>query len=534
MARILWITPKGNQEAKQISRSFSKEHDIQVVESPSTQDISAADLVVAYEFDEKYDPNKTILFSDGLTIYDNVCAIASSNPEAYHLCCQKSAGHVFYATDEKHYRFMFDSVLGRLYGRSNVPFVNKHEVYLASADCIDNVLYAVYTATIAKKKNFVDTYCMVCGGFSGINTLLGVVPQRIVFYDTNLWALEYSKMLLEIINVSCDHRDFISKIFARRVTQELTYDNQELFLQQDIDQQILENTLEQLSPKAQNIFTTFLVHKNSDNCRRLLPCWPNDRFIPVSSGGTTLFGTDIPNTNTFSYGYGWLASAESFNCVKNILSCVTKVFIPWDLLNMPISLVIEPSKDNLVYISNIGCFLGESLSYKLNVEKKEWFQKQGTVTFISEKEAFCPREDPHERAWLAIKPYIKGEKIVEVTTKTPWGFHEIKRNNVTNQEYLSKQYHADTTILHTLMGEGLDEKIFLEVAQKASKISSRLIILEHNSTSTDWRQDTTKGFITKNTIDVLLISTRAKLAHQQFIRGFTDHQRNILIVLLFD
>ncbi|MFT4554620.1 MAG: hypothetical protein ACI9S8_003274 [Chlamydiales bacterium] len=181
----------------------------------------------------------------------------------------------------------------------------------------------------------VDEYYCRIQGLSSLNYLLQLQTPKIHFVGLSQDDIDYTKLLLELIEISPLHHEFISRIFCRPV-ENLTVENQYAFLAQDYSQEILESTLSLLSEESRRCFKQFLqpylpgyVLFGTEGCRRLLPCWPTTENVPFScqaTMGENFLGELEPNTNTFFFGSGWLTEEQTFQHVKAILSGVEKTF----------------------------------------------------------------------------------------------------------------------------------------------------------------------------------------------------------------
>ena len=219
---------------------------------------------------------------------------------------------------------------------SDSNFRGESDLYIASADRMDRVLRNLQDLKENAFKQY-DVYATVIGGLSGLNYLLAINPKKIIFFDVNYNALKYLELILELIQISDNNQCFISRIFGKSVKnfikkfsfEDLNYQNQEEYLSQSIDIDLVNDTLEKLSENSKKLYLKYLTpfHKKSildgkRNCRRLLPCWDIKLRVPVGGGddtGFNEFGIREPNTNTFFYGFGWLESENSFNNIKNKL-----------------------------------------------------------------------------------------------------------------------------------------------------------------------------------------------------------------------
>lgn len=432
-------------------------------------------------------------------------------------------------------------------------FKSPEAIYLASADRMNLVLANLQNLKQIGPLN-INTYVSVIGGLSGLNYLLNITPSKIVLFDINSEILRYAELILEIISLSSNPKEFISRVFSRSVDDflaitkesDLTFNNQTQYLAQPIQENILSETMSKLSSSAKITYNEILSRYLSGNildgvrnCRRLLPCWPLDKRVPVGGGqseGYNDTGELEPNTNTFFYGYGWLASKEAYNRVKNILITTPIQLTVVDILQTSPESFFDLTRNNIIHISNIDDWFPSDWTKRMMVWKNQIDQYAGRLIVISSHNGISViQPDPHLSAYMAIKPHIVGNKIVEVTHKTPWGFHEFDRINVTTEQYISHDYHADTTILHILIGEGISKSIFNSIYNKALNISNNVIILEHNKLSKDWKFQDYHHFVDaielRNILEIDTLKESYATVYFQDVKGLLDDYRNILFVV---
>jgi len=249
----------------------------------------------------------------------------------------------------------------------------------------------------------VDTFATVIGGFSGLNYLLDMDPKRIILFDVNPHAVEYSKMMVQIISISSSPKDYISRVFSRTVPADLdlSCETQDQYLKQKFEPELLRDTMSKLTPESQETFKKFLLPLvQSDavmlapdqpgNCCRLLPCWPYGKYVPVSAGGSSRRDSDgagdvVPNTNTFYYGIGWLKSKASFVHVRDLLQRCELIQKSMDILSEEIDTLLGPRLDKsaVMHISNIDDFFVTKWAKRLRALKRETIKMGGSLTIIS-------------------------------------------------------------------------------------------------------------------------------------------------------
>jgi hypothetical protein len=436
-------------------------------------------------------------------------------------------------------------------GRDKV-FLSSADLYLASADRMSLVLD--HAQKVAENRwTELGTFATVIGGLSGLNYLAAVKPREIVFFDINLHALEYTRLVCELIRKSSDHRNFISRIFGRSVDRflekkgdaDLTVENQEAYLLEPIDRGLFEETIRGLSTGSRTLFKALLVPRwtrpvldGAWCCRRLLPCWPPQVGVPVTLGQKVFrypSGEEMPNTNTFFYGQGWLGSAGSFLRVRaNIEEAVVRI-CHFDLLRQDLASLVNLSSKTLLHISNIDDWFPAEMLAQLDRWVLALRERQGRLAVIRSQHGVSFLDvDPHAWAFAAIRPRVWG-RAVEVTRKVPWGFQEIPRTSVALDAYLKNPSAADVTILHTLWSEGIDEAAFDAAVEQACSQSQRVLVLEHNPESVDWRGQDVRRWLVPSALGARLeaIGKRhgVRQTAMQELAGLADGKRNLLVTL---
>ena len=452
----------------------------------------------------------------------------------------------------KNYKHMFDAVLE---GKGKKSLFHSYEqVYIASADKMDTVLKNCKQFIQVPNRN-IDSYVSVIGGMSGLNYLSMMAPHTITFFDINHSAIEYVKCMLEIINISKGSKDFISRVFCRSMErflkeknyEELNFYNQNEYLDMKYDKDLYRELMSALSPFSKEMYKKYLrphlsrkVLSGVKNCRQLVPCYPIYERVPVGGGeenGWNEHGKLVPNLNTYFYGYGWLSSDEAFKHVKTILNNTKKRYIAFDLFRDEIDLLADFSGNVVIHCSNIDDWFSEKWNnWSVKVLEKS-IKKGGELTLITTnggvRHSFL---DPHKKAFECIKPYVYG-KIVEITHKIPWGFHEFKRDTIIFHDYLNRNNSiSDTTIIHNLVGEGVAHNILEKVCRIALQKSNRVIILEHNQKSLDWRNNKDdQSYMTisqlKNILNKITKEINALIHPVINIPGYNDLSRNIVFIV---
>ncbi|MGB8427382.1 MAG: glycosyltransferase [Desulfobacterales bacterium] len=452
----------------------------------------------------------------------------------------------------KNYKYMFKAVLQ---GKSKKSlFHSPEQVYVASADKMEAVLNNC-RQFIQVPNHDIDSYVSVIGGMSGLNYLSMMTPRSITFFDVNYSAVEYMKCLFEIIHMSDKPKNFVSRVFCRSIEEflknnnydDLTVFNQNEYLNMQCDVDMYRELLSNLSPFSQKIYKKYLaphlpgkVLSGVKNCRHLVPCFPIHERVPVGGGqenGTNEFGELVPNLNTFFYGHGWLASDDAYNHVKMVLKTSNMRCMAFDLFKDELDLLAEFCGNVVIHCSNIDDWFPKKWNNWFKEVSEKSIRQRGELAIITTnggvRHSFF---DPHMKAYEAIRPYVYG-KITEVTHKAPWGFHEFKRTVIIFDDYINgNSPESDTTIIHNLVGEGVKQKTFEEVCRVACQKSNRVIILEHNQNSLDFRNNENhKSYMTITQLQDNLIKIAKPfnaLVHPVVkIPGYHDLSRNTLFVI---
>jgi len=256
----------------------------------------------------------------------------------------------------------------------------------------------------------IDTYASVIGGFSGLNFLLNLTPRRrIILFDVNPHAVEYCKLLVELVRMSSSHLNFISRVFNRsadafelETNHELNFKTQEIYLARKFEPSILLDTLSKLTEESKILYHTYLMpflhthvlskQKAKSNCARLLPCWEYGKYVPVSAGGSHRRDHDhhgkgklVPNTNTFHFGEGWLQTAETFIRVKELLEKCQLSLLTLDILSEDIHTTLQAdlSTPIVLHISNIDDFFVRKWNKRMKALKHDIIKQGGSLTVIS-------------------------------------------------------------------------------------------------------------------------------------------------------
>ncbi len=136
----------------------------------------------------------------------------------------------------------------------------------------------------------------------------------------------------------------------------------------------------------------------------------------------------------------------------------------------------------------------------------------------------------HTYAFQVVASLIS-EKTVELVTNTNWieednGESKLYLTEYARVEDLPKILHKyDCFFLHCLIGGGMSKKDFVALVKKLIRVEKRIIILEHNGESRDFKSNRNNYFSLDEIQNAL-----GKAKDFQYVRGQHRLDRNILLV----
>jgi len=217
----------------------------------------------------------------------------------------------------------------------------------------------------------------------------------------------------------------------------------------------------------------------------------------------------------FSAGYNhhFLSSDDSFNAFKVAINN-----IPINIIEQPIEKCIQSALlddmylHNVVWVSNLFSkyFMDKNTkltevynlmeSYSIQVAPK--FPEMRITIMRDQRKKIAISESfgnsyrimsVHTKAFYKVAKYMIGKNNVEVTNVQRWinnqkGISKLNRCVMMHpKEFKSSAMLFDTVVFHILVGHGMVKKDFLLLCKIACNKCKRLIILEHNSESPDFK-----------------------------------------------
>ena len=163
--------------------------------------------------------------------------------------------------------------LGRNHGRtasalpgwrdSSWPFQGWADCYIAFNDPPGELLHIILTLVRARLLE-VDRLVSVAGSMTALNFLTALNPGHIHFFDMNPCAIQWGRMLCELILLSDTPQEFVSRLFARNVTEfehhsgKLTVLNQDRYLMWPASAGLRNSTQRFLSHEAAAVYSQIL------------------------------------------------------------------------------------------------------------------------------------------------------------------------------------------------------------------------------------------------------------------------------------
>jgi|GEM_PF-1989945 tetratricopeptide (TPR) repeat protein len=216
-------------------------------------------------------------------------------------------------------------------------WTGRDTVYTGITDGLNNINDNINLLT---KHNIVniDRFYSVCGGGTWLHYLSILEPKKIVLFDINPYAIQYTRLLVELITISPTKEQFIQNIYCRNINTfiskygELNFFNQFKYLSMPYIEKYYYDCISQLSPDSLICYNTFIkpfhfsqvTENNPSRIKNLLPCWLEEfSNPPVDNTGIGIIysgrlkGKNFPSTATLYYNHGWLLDQLCYAQVRN-------------------------------------------------------------------------------------------------------------------------------------------------------------------------------------------------------------------------
>lgn len=390
-------------------------------------------------------------------------------------------------------------------------------------------------ADIDKEKVSNRKFASVIGSLFFLNIIPHIKPKEVLLFDINGYQVRYLKLLVEIMSISKTFENFVENLFVRSYNV-----NNEIFLRQEhdpkiykklvsvaSDREILDKTIKKIAfakyLKLNNELPALMIDNNS-MCQSIT-ILNEEMFKPGPAVNVVYRNSEFAKNydrvkdilvkskiETFS-----LESEDVINFVKNggVLyvsnigeedwiydSSVDEGFNPFEIRAKELSLSSsfkEQWKNSFVGFKN---FIN-------NVEGYFWLiDSQGNI-FNSQK-LLVERSDSHRWLWGQVKPLLLGNTIEVIHKKDgKWGFNEhIKTVNC--DKYIKTKGVGDieTVVMHILLGNGISFQKFVNVLEKASLNSKRIIVLEHDRDSINFGKYSNQNIVDVRTLLKLIRSVK--------------------------
>lgn len=405
-------------------------------------------------------------------------------------------------------------------------------VYLFNCDSIqilDNF------ANIDREKISNRKFASVIGSLFFLNIIPHVKPKEVLLFDINDYQVRYLKLLVEIMNISKTFENFVENLFVRRYNA-----NNEIFLKQDYDPKIYKKLINVVSDREifdktikKIAFAKYLKLNNE------LPALMIDNNSMCQS--ITILKQEMfkpgPAVNVV---YRNSEFAKNYDYVKNVL--INSKIIKSSIVDEKIVGFVKDG--GLLYTSNIGeedwlndAYADHSLNEIENAIipkdiigsfRKQWIDgfigfndfikkvsgyfwlvdSQGNI--FNSQELLIERSDSHQWLWGQVEPLLLGNAI-EIIHKEDgkWGFNEHLRTVNCDRYIKTKSIGGiETVVIHILLGNGISFQKFVEVLEKASLKSKRIIVLEHDRDSINFGKYSNQNIVDVRTLLKLIRSVK--------------------------
>lgn len=279
----------------------------------------------------------------------------------------------------------------------------------------------------------------------------------------------------------------------------------------------------------------------------------NEYYITLVSSSTALY-----KSHPFSAGYGcgFLYDETVFKKLRNKLINTPISLIYGDIASVLDDILMACRYDPIIlWTSNVysDYFMKKNDNLKVSLDniikkgtqKEPDFPEIDMVLFQDLRTATkLPRQlnpyrfwrnrklSVHTRTFRIVSKYLFGRNGLEIVNMQSWIDQDDNISKLPNLMYMhSKKFSSlptsmryDTIFLHILVGHGMALDEYCSLLQKASKMCQRLIILEHNKESNEFR---------KRNVGIRASDIREVLGDEdqiEYISGDKSNDRNVLMI----
>jgi len=390
------------------------------------------------------------------------------------------------------------------------------------------------------------------GNLASLDIISNTESDILFFVDINKAQLKYLEFIINLIKESTDRAEFLSQLFGKERAEVSRVIERVDKSKKDIS--FIENEFWKCSDRKQYInnmhkeFLDYQIIKQDGTYRGLVHKEIGTNVFGKLKVVTTFILNDknqINELNPFSVfpiykDKGFISSEDRYKHLRNIL--VNKPFI---LINEPLSADLISAISNefryheiLLWLSNIlnPYFLSKNTYRLINkiLFLKFFSLKYCKINILEDrrrhffKTMHKKKITPHWDAFRKVSKYLKGE-CLEVVNVKDWLEEDTELFNtkrVYYTDFLSSRKNYESVFIHILIGNGMDVEIYRKIVKEAFKRSERVILLEHNSESKDFRKE--KIGLTP----LELIKMFGKPAVLEYSSGIKSKKRNIVMLYI--
>lgn len=434
----------------------------------------------------------------------------------------------------------------------NFPDLKFIEFKMRADDKVDcSTIYPCSDDVFKIRGNF-DTPQLFLGiaNLTSLDVISNLEPNILFFADLNKAQLKYLEFIINLIEKSETRTEFLSKLFGKKnievskilekadeFKEDLSFIEDEFWKCRDEKKHINEMHKEFLDYqiiKENGVYKGIIHKKIGTNVfgklRAVTTFILNDKNqikIPKPFGVFPIYKDK-----------GFLSSENKYKHLRNIL-----LDKPYIMINTSLSADLISAISNgfkyykiVLWLSNIlnQCFLSKdtyklidrilflkffsSEYHKINILED---QRRQFFNIIHER-----KTTPHWDAFSKVLKYLKGEclEIVNLENRVKEGTRLPDTKPIYYTNFLSYKENCDSIFIHILVGNGMDIETYKKVVKEAFKKSKRVILLEHNRKSKDFRKKNI-GLTTGELIEMFGEPTAL-----EYSSGFKSKKRNIIVL----
>jgi hypothetical protein len=358
--------------------------------------------------------------------------------------------------------------------------------------------------------------------------------QRIILVDNNIAQLRHFAGLSAVIRDSSDRIDYLQNLFkvgfgAQAVNilksfRGVSFHNRTYIhgsLSRDPYGKIEEAIWKDLVFRKEEFLRAYHLQAEATARGLLIKS-------PVVGGFDTYYATCITASRkeydhipfNAGYGFGFLRDEAVFRRLRHALSRTPVTFIRDDITRVcrdlcyanryaPIALwlsnvLAEYFVEKYPSLAGLSSFIKECCGNSPPVQLSETDiyplcdqRERSVYSARRQRPLIRKKRSVHYLSFQKVYSLLRGPRCLEVVNMPRWIEQDSGVSKLPSTEYVLSEHflkgHASgrytTIFIHVLLGHGVSWDVFREILARARRLTDNLVILEHNSRSSDFRRE---------------------------------------------